>query len=79
MPEQRYRQNLKCHHCRNTVTMPIVAIHSQVREHEANGGAMVWSEGNIYEILTCPACHGVTFQRGYANDQFPEEWQPVVL
>jgi hypothetical protein len=79
MSEQRYRQNLKCHHCRNTVTMPIVAIHSQVREHEANGGAMVWSEGNVYEILTCPACRGVTFQRGYFNDQFPEEWQSVVL
>lgn len=79
MSEQRYRQNLKCHHCRNTVTMPIATSHSQVREHEANGGAVLWSEGNVYEILTCPACNGVTFQRGYFNDQFPEEWQSVVL
>jgi hypothetical protein len=59
--------------------MPIATSHSQVREHEANGGAVLWSEGNVYEILTCPACNGVTFQRGYFNDQFPEEWQSVVL
>ena len=79
MSEQRYRQNLKCHHCLNTVTMPIVADYSQVRDHEADNGAMVWAEGNVYEVLRCPACDGVTFQRGYFHDQFPDEWQPVVL
>jgi hypothetical protein len=40
---------------------------------------MEWSAGNVYELLKCPACEGVTFQRGYFHDQFPEEWQPVVL
>jgi Domain of unknown function (DUF4145) len=29
--------------------------------------------------LECPACKGVTFQRGFFRDQFPEEWEPVVL
>ena len=79
MSEQRYGQNIKCQHCRNTVTMPIVATYSQVRDHDANGGTVVWSEGNVYEILRCPACDGVTFQRGYFHDQFLDEWQPVVL
>ena len=59
--------------------MPIVANHSQVRGHSTDDGTMEWSEGNVYEILTCPACDGVTFQRGYFHDQFPDEWQPVVL
>jgi hypothetical protein len=59
--------------------MPIVADYSQVRDHEANDGSMVWSEGNVYEILRCPACDRVTFQRGYFHDQFLDEWQPVVL
>jgi hypothetical protein len=40
---------------------------------------MEWSAGNLYEILECPACDGVTFQRGYFHDHFPEEWEPVVL
>jgi hypothetical protein len=79
MSKQRYSQNVKCQHCRNTVTMPIVANHSQVRGHSTDDGTMEWSEGNVYEILTCPACDGVTFQRGYFHDQFPDEWQPVVL
>jgi Domain of unknown function (DUF4145) len=38
-----------------------------------------WSEGNVYEILQCPACNGVTFQRVHFHDHFPEERQPVVL
>jgi Domain of unknown function (DUF4145) len=79
MSELRYRQNVKCQHCRNTVTMLIVANHSQVRGHNSSDGNLEWSEGNVYEILKCPACDGVTFQRGYFHDQFPEEWQPVVL
>src|ERR1700686_1655796 len=78
-PEQRYTQNIKCQHCRNTVTMPIVADHSQVRSHSSDDGSVEWSAGNVYEILKCPACDGVTFQRGYFHDEFPEEWQPVVL
>ena len=59
--------------------MPIVADHSQVRSHSSDDGTMEWSTGKVYEILECPACDGVTFQRGYFHDQFPEEWQPVVL
>jgi hypothetical protein len=78
-PEQRYRQNIKCQNCHNTVTMPIIASHSQVQDHSNDDGTVEWSEGNVYEILACPACDGVTFQRGYFHDQFPEEWQPVVL
>lgn len=77
MSEQRYRGNLKCNHCHNTVTMPIVATYSQVRDRDEHG--LAWAEGNVYEILRCPACDGVTFQRGYFNDQFPEEWDSVVL
>ena len=79
MSEPRYRQNLKCNHCHNTVTMQIVSGYSQVEDHEANDGRVVWAAGNVYEILRCPACNRVTFQRGYFHDQFPEEWNPVVL
>jgi hypothetical protein len=79
MLEQRYRQNIKCQHCRNTVTMRIVADHSQVRSHSSDDGTMEWSTGKVYEILECPACDGVSFQSGYFHDQFPEEWEPVVL
>jgi hypothetical protein len=79
MSEQRYRQNLKCNHCHNTVTMPIAATYSQVRDHESDDGRVVWAAGNVYETLRCPACEGVTFQRGHFHDQFPEEWDPVVL
>jgi hypothetical protein len=79
MAEQRYIQNVKCLHCHNTVTMQIVTDYSQVRDHEAHGGSVVWSAGNVYQILKCPACEGVTFQRGFFHDQFPDEWEPVVL
>ncbi len=79
MSEQRYSQNIECRHCHNTVTMPIVATYSQVQDHEANGGTVIWSGGNVFEILKCPACNGVTFQRGYFHDNFLDEWQPVVL
>jgi hypothetical protein len=85
MSERRYRQNVKCLHCRNTVTMPVVSTYSQVKGQEADvrtGGIMAhmaWGEGNVYEILMCPACDGVTVHRGYFNDQFPEEWEPIVL
>jgi hypothetical protein len=59
--------------------MPVVATYSQVRNHVSDDGSMEWSAGNFYEILTCPACHGVTFQRDFFHDQFPEESKPVVL
>jgi Domain of unknown function (DUF4145) len=78
MSEQRHH-TLKCQHCRNKVTMPIVASYSQVRDDSAPDGSMAWSAGNVYEILKCPACGGVTFQRGFFHDEFPEEWEPVVL
>jgi hypothetical protein len=65
--------------------MPVVSTYSQVKEQEGDVGTgrimthMAWGEGNVYEILACPACYGVTVHRGYFNDQFPEEWEPVVL
>ena len=79
MPEPTYRQNIKCQHCRNTVTMPVVAGYSQVRTYSADDGSMDWSAGNVFEILKCPACDGVTLQRAHFDDRFPEEWEPVVL
>jgi hypothetical protein len=80
MPEQRYSENVKCRHCRNTVIMPIVADHSQIQTHIFDEDRNIgWNAGNVYEILECPACEGVTFQRSYHhdNDQYSEE--PVIL
>src|SRR3954447_1818945 len=56
MSEQRYRQNIKCQHCRNTVIMPIVARHPSVHTHTNDDHTMQWNEGYVYEILKCPAC-----------------------
>lgn len=48
--------------------MRIAETHSQLRQHEDQQTGFEWNEGDIYEVLVCPACDGITFRRYYWHD-----------
>lgn len=67
--EKRYSGKVKCGHCGNEAPMVIGAALSQVRSHEDSAG-FSWDAGPVHELLTCPACQGVTLRRYNWHDQF---------
>lgn len=45
---------LRCAHCGNRAPLEIRARDSRVESHES--GSLSWSQGEVFEILRCPAC-----------------------
>jgi hypothetical protein len=78
--EKKFTPLLRCPHCNNSAPMEIVAEYSQVGPQfyeEANGFI---DEGDIYELLICPACGEVTLRKYYyAIYMDPGDERPVVL
>lgn len=68
--EARYSGRIKCGHCGNEAPMRIGATFSQVKSYEETGTGYPWEAGPIHELLTCPACEGVTLRRYYWHDHF---------
>jgi hypothetical protein len=63
--EKEFIPPLKCGHCNNQSVMEIVTKHSQVRSFVDHRTGVPWESGNVYEILKCPACEGVTLRSYY--------------
>lgn len=71
---KRFSGKVKCGHCGNEAPMVIGATLSLVRGFEDPKTGFPWEAGPVHELLTCPACEGVTLQRYHWNDQFdPDE------
>jgi len=68
MKEKRFSGKQQCGHCGNTAPMEIVGEYSQVRSYDDPRSGLSWEAGPVYEILLCPACHGVLFRRYYWHD-----------
>lgn len=64
----------KCGHCGNTAPMAGVATHSEVSVEEDHHGTgpMVWEEGDVYNLLKCPACGGITLRMYYYHSGYME-------
>ena len=69
--EKEYIQ-LQCPHCFNAVAMEVVASYSNVCERTTEKLDVIWDEGHIYQVLKCPACSEVTFQRSYYHSILTE-------
>lgn len=59
MSEKRFSETRECGHCGNSAPMEIVKVYSQVKTCYDSDSDFPWDEGNIYEMLLCPACQGV--------------------
>jgi hypothetical protein len=70
--EKSFSPTMKCGHCQNKAPMEVVVEHSQVQEHEDDGGCP-WEAGYVYGLLQCPACEGITLRRYTWNDSMDPE------
>jgi hypothetical protein len=68
--EKRYSGKVKCGHCGNEAPMVIGATLSQVRSSEDPKTGISWEAGPVHELLTCPACEGITLRRYHWHDWF---------
>lgn len=68
MNDKRFSGKQQCGHCGNTSPMPIVREYSQVRDYDDQESNLAWQAGPVYEILLCPACHGVLFRSYFWHD-----------
>jgi hypothetical protein len=68
--EKRYSEKTRCGHCGNEAPMVIGATLSQVRHYEDPETGFPWETGPVHELLTCPACEGVTLRRYHWHDAY---------
>lgn len=66
--DKRFSATTRCEHCANSAPMEIVADHSGVRSYDDPHSNSSWEAGNVYELLRCPACDGVTLRSYYWHD-----------
>jgi hypothetical protein len=66
--EKSFTTNQTCGHCSNTAPMEIVHTYSQVKDYDDPRSGLSWQAGNVYELLTCPACGGVSLRRYYWHE-----------
>lgn len=67
--DKRFSGTTRCEHCGNSAPMEIVADYSGIRscdDHPCSD--LSWEAGNVYELLRCPACDGVTLRSYYWHD-----------
>ena len=67
--EKRYSGKVKCGHCGNEAPMVIGVTLSHVRSCEDSKTGFPWTAGPVHELLTCPACEGVTLRCYHWHDQ----------
>jgi hypothetical protein len=71
--ETRSIEVIQCGHCGNNAPMEAVAEYSQLHTQYENGvGSRCWDEGDIYELLLCPACSSVILRSYYWHDGYME-------
>jgi len=71
--ETRSIEVIQCGHCGNNSLMEVVAEYSQLNTQYENGvGGRSWDEGDIYELLLCPACSNVMLRSYYWHDGYME-------
>ena len=71
---------LQCGHCGNIAPMRVVAQYSQMETYYQNGpGSYSWDEGNVYELLLCPACSSVTLRCYFWRDNHMESFDETVI
>ena len=60
----QFSEKLRCGHCANLAPMEIMSTHSGVENY---GGVdePPWEEGDVYQLLKCPACSGVILRKYY--------------
>jgi len=68
MTDKRFSGKQECGHCGNTAPMEIIGEYSQVRDYDDPRSGLSWEAGPVYEVLVCPACHGVVFRSYYWHD-----------
>ena len=73
-------QLVRCSHCSNRAPMEVVATYSQVQDYDDQRGTS-WEAGNVYELLLCPSCSGVTLQNYYwhSGRMDPSDVEPKIL
>ena len=70
---KRFSRALLCRHCGNTTAMEIVAIHAAL-DNIADENYPVF-EGEIFQLLSCPTCRGISLGKYFHSDYLPEEAQ----
>src|SRR2546423_5152117 len=72
--EKRYTIALPCRHCNNTTAMEIVCGHSSLINLNADEPrAPPVMEGDVFQLLICPACKGISLGKFFHADYLPEE------
>jgi len=81
--KRKFTPEQMCFHCRNSGPMEIVAEYSRVEDQYDEGSQISWQEGDVYQLLICPACYGVILlKRFYHDGREPEigfVGEPTVL
>jgi hypothetical protein len=50
--------------------MPVVFMQSNVATCSDDKSGMKWDEGDIYELIKCPACEGIILRKYYWHDGY---------
>ncbi|MDQ3818148.1 MAG: DUF4145 domain-containing protein [Acidobacteriota bacterium] len=74
--EKRFSPALPCRHCNNKTAMEIVAVHSSVINlYEDDPQVLPLLEGDIFQLLVCPVCSGVSLGKYHYSDVLPDDLQ----
>jgi hypothetical protein len=74
MSEPRYTSApVPCGHCQNTGIMTLAAFYSQVRQAEHPQSGEPFGSGDIYNLLECPNCCGITLRKYFWHDHMDSE------
>ncbi len=66
--EKRFSEVMGCVHCSNKAPMEIVSSYSTVCIHADEKYEEEWEAGDVYELLLCPACLGVTLRKYFYHE-----------
>lgn len=78
--EQRYSSPIVCRVCGNTASMKVLGQVNDLVTHESDDPPDSFETGEIYELLKCPKCDGVTITVGGWHDFMePEDFKSEVI
>jgi Domain of unknown function (DUF4145) len=69
----RFTERIKCGHCGNSTPMRVAYEMSQVRDREDTDQSIYWSEGDVYQLIVCPACDAPTLRSYYYHEHFEDQ------